>query len=75
MNLTHDIKWWDKRVHRWEHNFVLSSEKLMHNETFWMILVMSLMLLGLIVFTFFIQNNAGHRISPPGPLNLFYPYV
>ena len=41
MNMTFDIKRFDQRIHHWEHDLLISSEKLMHNEVFWAVLIAS----------------------------------
>jgi hypothetical protein len=41
----------DRQLHRFEHNIVTSSEKLIHQEVFWSITIVAIMILGLIVLS------------------------
>ncbi len=49
MNLRMNMERFDRQFHRFEHNVVTSSEKLVHREAFWPITIVAIMTLGLIV--------------------------
>ncbi|GEM_PF-6259193 len=57
MNITNDLKQLDERAQRLEQDVLQSSEKTVHNETFWMAVAISLIVLGLIVLTIFGQSG------------------
>ena len=57
MNITHDLKRLDERSQGLANNFVQSSEKMAHKETFWVAVAISLIVLGLIVLTIFGQSG------------------
>jgi hypothetical protein len=51
MNIRMNIERFDQKFHRFEHNLVMSSEKLIHQEAFWSITIVAIMILGLIVLS------------------------
>ncbi|MGB8226457.1 MAG: hypothetical protein WCE45_06305 [Sedimentisphaerales bacterium] len=57
MNITGDLKQLDERSEGLANDFVQSSEKMAHKETFWMAVAISLIVLGLIVLTIFGQSG------------------
>lgn len=63
MNMAFDIKRWDQRMHHWEHDLLLSSEKLMHNEVFWAVLIASAFVALMILLAVFAP--AGSRPMNP----------
>ena len=74
MNLANEIKWWDARFHQWEHNLVLSSEKMVHSEAFWTAAMVAGIVVMLIVLTILsgYWGSAGNVSSTP--FWPFYPY-
>jgi hypothetical protein len=59
MNIAHDLKLLDEKFWRWEHNMMLSSERMAHNQMFWMGAAMAAMVLALIVFSIIAARNGG----------------
>jgi hypothetical protein len=63
----------DQTIHRWEHNMVLSSERLVHQEAFWPIMIVALMILVMILATIF--SKGAMPAQPrfyPGPFGTMY---
>ena len=60
MNLKNDIKRFDERMHRWEHHMVLSGDKIVHNETFWLAVLIAFM-----VTIFVLAMIMGPKTAPP----------
>jgi hypothetical protein len=71
MNIRNDIRLIDHKIHLWEHNLALSSERLMHQEAFWPIAVVAIILLGLILLSHFAGNTVPPRMYP-GPFGPMY---
>ena len=70
MNIRNDIRLIDHKIHMWEHNLALSSERLIHQEAFWPITITALMILGLIVLTMLAKGSPMPRMyqGPFGPM-------
>jgi len=72
MNLKTDIRRLDRRWHRWEHNMVMSGEKLIHQETFWL----AVMIVGMIAFFTLLMimglKSASPRNTLPTPFGPMY---
>ena len=67
------LKHWDDRVHRWEQTIAGTSHNLIHNEAFWAILIVSLMLISMILLAVFTRSTG----NPPRnvfPTPFGYPY-
>lgn len=63
MNMTFDIKRFDRRLHHWERDLLMSSEKLMHNEVFWAIVVAGAFVALMILLAIFAPTD-GRPINP-----------
>ncbi|HBG25476.1 MAG: hypothetical protein A2Y10_01520 [Planctomycetes bacterium GWF2_41_51] len=72
MNVIHG-KGWDDKIHRWEHNVVNVSEKMIHNEAFWAVLIVTALLLTMILLAIFTENTGNTRELYPTPFGP-YPY-
>jgi len=72
MRLAMEMREWSQKMHNWEHNLLLSSERLIHREAFWTMVILTLAVVGLILLTIFAWNSGGSRPHYPTP---FYPYM
>lgn len=72
MNILHGTNWGEK-MHRWEHNAVTTTEKMIHNEAFWAALIVSLILITMIILAIVTQNQGPTRDIYPTPFSP-YPY-
>jgi hypothetical protein len=72
MNMTFDIKRFDQRMHHWEHDLLISSEKLMHSEVFWAMIIVGAFVALMILLAVFAP--AGTRPIHPYPLPGFPMY-
>ncbi len=63
MNMTFDIKRFDQRIHHWEHDLLLSSAKLMHNQVFWAVMIAGAFIALMILLAIFAP--AGTRPMTP----------
>ncbi|OHB60189.1 MAG: hypothetical protein A2167_05935 [Planctomycetes bacterium RBG_13_46_10] len=68
MHVPANIARFDQKLHRWEHDFLVTSGKIVHNkETMGMIVVLALTFLALLLLTFFSQAGSDSLIAPMGP--------
>jgi hypothetical protein len=72
MNIRNDIRRMDQKIHRWEHNMALSSEKLVHQEAFWPLTVAALMVVALILLAMFAKGTTPTPRFFPGPYGPLY---
>jgi hypothetical protein len=70
MYMRENITRFNQRLHRWEHSFVLSTEKLVHKREFWVIVITAL-IFGLILAFIFAQTPLTGELKPVP----FYPYA
>lgn len=67
MHVTAHMARWGQKLHHWEHDFLISSGKVIHkNETMGAIVILALVFLGFVLFTVFAYLVAGPAV-PPGP--------
>jgi len=64
MGMKTDIRRFDERLHQWEHNIVMSGEKLIHQEAFWVGVAVTAML------AFFIMAMV-LGVKSPSPRSIF----
>ena len=72
MHLFTDIKKWDQKLHYWEHNLLLSSEKFIHTDALWTALIVTLMLFGLMFLTIFSRHGSAPTNMYPAPFGPLY---
>ena len=75
MNLVQNMKWLDEKAQQWEHNLILSSEKMMHKEAFWAVLTLALGVLVLVFLIIWAHENGGTTNPYSTPLSPFNPYA
>jgi hypothetical protein len=68
MNTTFDIKRFDQKIHHWEHDLLISSEKLMHNAAFWAIVAVCVFATIMTLLSIFAPAGA----TPVNPYNMPY---
>jgi hypothetical protein len=68
MNTTFDIKRFDQKIHHWEHDLLISSEKLMHNEVFWAVVIAGAFVTLMILLAIFAPAGA----RPINPYDMPY---
>jgi hypothetical protein len=71
MNIRMNMERFDQKFHKFEHNLVISSERLIHQEAFWPITIVALMILGLIVLSMLAKGTPTPRMYP-GPFGPLY---
>jgi hypothetical protein len=72
MHLLTDIRKWDQKLHYWEHDLLLSSEKFIHTDAFWVALIVAFMLLGLMFLTIFSRQGSLPMNMYPAPFGPLY---
>ena len=74
MNMRAKIGRFDQKLHQFEHKAIFTSEKLMHDERFWVIATVSFILLCLVLLAIFARGGDTSVNRYMGPFGPFYPY-
>ena len=72
MNIRADIRRFDESFHHWEHNIVMSGEKLIHQETFWVGVAVAAMLAFFIMAMVLGAKSPSPRSIFPIPFHPIY---
>ncbi len=71
MNTKRNITRFDQKLYRLEHSMAISTEKLMHKKEFWVVLIATLVIVGLVLVAVFTQKPVTGVLTPVQ----FYPYA
>jgi hypothetical protein len=74
MNMRNEISRFDQKLHQLEHKAVFASEKLIHEEKFWVVVTASLIVLGMAMLAVLAWHSKTSFSPYEGPFRPLYPY-
>jgi hypothetical protein len=72
MDIRLNWKCWDEAMHRWGHNVAVQYNRLVHEEAFWITLIMGLIIAAMVALIAFAPNSPSPGSAFPVPWTPMY---